>query len=109
MSSEIKLKVLSLDFRKLIFDLYKDTFVCIAIAIVGVYLIKNGFPCIGWLTYIVAGALAILASFSTFNMVQGKLKSNEISKFGFITLLFFSVFSIIILFGGLVKGVKDIL
>lgn len=109
MSSKIKLKILSLDFRKLIFDLYKDTFVCIAIAIVGVYLIKNGFPYTGWLTYIVAAALAILASFSTVNMIQEKFKSNEISKFGFAILLFFSVFSVIILFGGLIKGVKNIL
>ncbi|VEA03534.1 Uncharacterised protein [Salmonella enterica subsp. enterica serovar Sanjuan] len=109
MPSITKLKVLSLDFRKLIFDLYKDTFVCIAIAIVGVYLIKNGFPYIGWLTYIIAGALAILASLSTVNMVQEKFRSEEISKFGFSILLFFSLFSVIILIGGLVKGVKDIL
>lgn len=109
MAGKTKLKILSLDFRKLIFDLYKDTFVCIAIAIVGVYLIKNDFQYIGWLTYIVAGALAILASFGTVNMVQEKLKSDEISKFGFLILLFFSAFSVIILFGGLIKGIKDIL
>jgi len=109
MSDKIKLEIFSIEYRKTIFDLYKDTFVCVAIAILGVYLIKNDYQFIGWFAYIIAGALSILASTTTMKMVGEKLKSGETSKFGFFLLLFFSLFSIIILVGGLVKGVKDIL
>lgn len=109
MSDKTKLEIFSIEYRKTIFDLYKDTFVCVAIAILGVYLIKNDYQFFGWLTYIVAGALSILASTTTIKMVGEKRKSEETSKSGFLLLLFFSLFSIIILVGGLVKGVKDIL
>jgi len=109
MSDNIDFSVLSIEFRKSIFDLYKDTFVCVAIAVLGVYLIKNGYPYIGWFTYNIAGALSILACVTTVKMVLEKFKSKQTSKAAFITLLFFSFFSIVILVGGLVKGVKDIL
>ncbi len=109
MSKKTKLEIFSVEYRKNIFDLYKDTFVCVAIAVLGVYLIKNDYQFIGWLTYIVAGALSILASTTTIKMIGEKRKSEETSKSGFLLLLFFSLFSIIILVAGLVKGVKDVL
>lgn len=109
MPDKNKLEIFSIEYRKTIFDLYKDTFVCIAIAVLGVYLIKNDYQFIGWLTYIIAGALSILASTTTIKMVGEKRKSQETSKFGFLLLVFFSLFSIIILVSGLVKGVTDIL
>lgn len=109
MADKNKLEIFSIEYRKTIFDLYKDTFVCIAIAILGVYLIKNDYQFIGWLTYIIAGALSILASTTTIKMVGEKRRSQETSKCGFLLLVFFSLFSIIILVSGLVKGVTDIL
>ncbi|EJH6911105.1 hypothetical protein ND369_003911, partial [Escherichia coli] len=81
----------------------------VAIAVLGIYLIKNDYQFIGWLTYIVAGALSILASTTTIKMIGEKRKSEETSKSGFLLLLFFSLFSIIILVAGLVKGVKDVM
>lgn len=102
-------KILSSDYRKTIFDLYKDTFTCVAIAVLGIFLIKNNHQITGWLTYSVACALAILASFTTIKLVEEKRKSNEASKISSIVFVFFSIFSIIILVGGLLKGIKDAL
>lgn len=109
MSDKNKIEIFSIEYRKTVFDLYKDTFVCIAIAVLGIYLIKNDYQFIGWLTYIIAGALSILASTTTIKMVGEKRRSQETSNFGFLLLVFFSLFSIIILVSGLVKGVADVL
>ncbi|EPO8269347.1 cold shock domain-containing protein [Raoultella planticola] len=102
-------KILSSDYRKTIFDLYKDTFTCITIAVLGVFLIRNNYHITGWLTYSVACALAILASFTTIKLVEEKRKSKEASRLSFIVFLLSVVFSIIILVSGLLKGVKEFL
>ncbi|EPJ5863461.1 cold shock domain-containing protein [Raoultella ornithinolytica] len=101
-------KLSSLDYRKAIFDLYKDFFVCIAIAVLGVYLIKNNHEFIGWLAYFVACILAILASFTTHTLFEEKRQRREISKFDYAIFIFFSVSSILILAFGLVKGIADL-
>lgn len=102
-------KILSTDYRKTIFDLYKDTLTSVAIAVLGVFLIKNNYQITGWLIYCVACALAVLASFTTIELVEEKRKSKEVSRFSFIIFLFFSACSIIILASGLLKGVKEFL
>lgn len=109
MSSTNKIKAFSIEYRKIIFDLYKDIFICVAISVLGVYLIKNDYQFIGWLTYILAGALSILASTTTIKMIGELRKSGGISTSGFFLLFFFSMYSMIILLGGLVKGVQDVL
>lgn len=106
---ESAFKILSPDYRKSIFDLYKDIFACVAIAILGVFLIKNNFQYIGWSIYIVSGLLSILAMISTIKSVEAKFKSNDLNKFDFILFLIFSIFSIVILFCGLLKGTQEFL
>ena len=100
-------KLSSLDYRKAIFDLYKDFFVCIAMAVLSVCFIKNSYP-IGWLTYLIACALAVLAFFTTYDLFKVKRQSGEISKFDYAIFIFFSFPSILILAFGLVKGIADL-
>ncbi|WP_023218709.1 cold shock domain-containing protein [Salmonella enterica] len=102
-------KILSSDYRKNIFDLYKDTLTCITIAILGIYLIKNDNQEIGWIIYITAGLLSVLAIVTTARTIETKFKNKDISKFGILVNFILCVFSIIILLGGLVKGMQEII
>ncbi|APV90910.1 hypothetical protein SEEM1958_004070 [Salmonella enterica subsp. enterica serovar Mbandaka str. ATCC 51958] len=101
--------MLSSDYRKNIFDLYKDTLTCITIAILGIYLIKNDNQEIGWIIYITAGLLSVLAIVTTARTIETKFKNKDISKFGILVNFILCVFSIIILLGGLVKGMQEII
>jgi hypothetical protein len=67
---ESTFKILSPDYRKSIFDLYKDIFACVTIAILGVFLIKNNFQSIGWLIYFSSGLLSMLAIIPTIKMAE---------------------------------------
>ncbi|EHT14894.1 TPA: cold shock domain-containing protein [Raoultella ornithinolytica] len=104
---ESTFKILSPDYRKSIFDLYKDIFACVTIAILGVFLIKNNFQSIGWLIYFSSGLLSMLAIIPTIKMAEEKYKSKNINKLNFLILSIFIILSIIILIGGLLKGAQE--
>ncbi|VTP17366.1 Cold shock-like protein [Phytobacter ursingii] len=102
-------KILSADYRKNIFDLYKDTLTCITIAILGIYLIKHNYQYIGWTIYIAAGLLSVLAIVTTARTIETKFKNKDISKFGILVNFILCLLSTLILLGGLAKGIQEII
>ncbi|EBS5458858.1 hypothetical protein DOX23_21245 [Salmonella enterica subsp. enterica] len=96
-------------YRKDIFDLYKDTFVCIAIAVLGIYLLKIKYYYLGYFIYITAAMLFLLAIVTTVRGINRDLKSKKINSFKFIIMLTLILFSILILSFGILKSANEFL
>lgn len=101
--------------RRVIFELYRDIFVCITISVSGVFLVqrslvlKSDLPLyMGCVLYVMAFPLAILTHFTALQYITQKRKHSKIRKRHFYIILLFTAIAMVILVCGLYREFEEL-